>query len=114
MVQRRWSSLVGRTPILSAPRMPAERLDRVHQTLRRRLDDAVEDVFQRACLNGDLDTARALLQVLEGMHERRQAKYGSNRRLNDDVLRRARTELEQREYALTNPPPPVDLGFPQG
>jgi hypothetical protein len=114
MVQRRWSSLVGRTPILSAQRLPAERLERVHQVLRRRLDDAVEDVFQRACLNGDLDTARALLQVLEGMHDRRQAKHGNNRRLNDDVLRRARAELEQREAALVNPPPPVDLGFSAG
>lgn len=99
MVQRRWSTLVGRMAVLSQPRAPAERLDRIHQAWRRRLDDAVEDVFRQACLAGDLDTAEGLLGVLGRMHTRRATRYGSERRISDDALRRAQEELARRQRA---------------
>lgn len=64
--------------------------------MRRRLDDAVEDAFYRACLNGDLETASDLLNVLVAMHERRRQKYANDRRINDDTVQRARAELDRR------------------
>jgi hypothetical protein len=71
-------------------------MDRVNRTLRRRLSDRVEDLFQAACLAGDLDAADALLTVLVKMHERRSAKFGGERRISDDSLARARAELARR------------------
>jgi hypothetical protein len=50
---------------LSAPRVPMKYTDRLARTYRRRLNDGIEDVFDRACLGGDLETARALLDILE-------------------------------------------------
>ncbi len=96
MVQRRWSTLVGRMAGLSQVRVPVERIERVNQALHRRLDDAVEQVFQQACLNGDLDTAKELLAVLVSMHERRKKKFGEDRRISDDTVQRARDELARR------------------
>ncbi|MDR3535288.1 MAG: hypothetical protein P4L71_02190 [Acetobacteraceae bacterium] len=96
MVQRRWSTLVGRMAGLSQVRVPVERIERVNQALRRRLDDAVDQVFRQACLNGDLDTAKELLAVLVSMHDRRQEKFGSERRISDDTVRRAQEELARR------------------
>lgn len=107
MVQRRWSTLVGRMTVLSQPRVPAERLDRVHLSLRRRLDDAVEQVFRQALLNGDLDTAGELLDVLSAMHDRRQQKFGSERRINDDLLRKARDDLARRRREGKLPLPDI-------
>lgn len=99
MVQRRWSTLIGRMAVRPPPRPPEVRLDRIHQTWRRRLDDAVEDVFRQACLAGDLDTAEQLLDVLGSMHTRRAERYGRDRRISDDGLQRAREELARRQRA---------------
>jgi hypothetical protein len=99
MVHRRWSTLIGHMALLSRPRVPAERIERVHQGFRRRLDDAVEGVFQQACLGGDLETARELLGVMTAMHGRRQRDFGGERRIADDALRRAGQELLRREQS---------------
>jgi hypothetical protein len=90
------STFVSRLTGLSEPSVPYARLERVSQVLRRRLDDAVEDVFNRACLNGDLDTASELLEVLKNMHARRQARVGQERRINDQLVLRATAELSRR------------------
>ena len=84
---------------LSQPKIPANRLDRVNAAFRRRLDDAVEDVFSRACLIGDLETAAELLQVLEYMHERRRKMFGRDRRISDETVVKARRELEWRRQS---------------
>ena len=46
-------------------------LGRINRTFRRRLRDRVEDLFQDACIFGDLATAEELLTVLEHMQARR-------------------------------------------
>lgn len=68
---------------------------RINRTLRRRLSDRVVDVFQEACMTGDLETAEELLQVLEAMQARRQAIVGERRLSNEEVVR-AREELASR------------------
>jgi hypothetical protein len=73
-------------------------LGQINRTLKRRLGDRVEDLFQDACIAGDLDTAEELLTVLENMQNRRDAS-GQDRRVNDDVFAAAREELARRRKA---------------
>ena len=92
--------------------IPGARLARVNQSLKRRLDDDVEEVFNRACATNDLESAADLLTLLEKWHARRQASYGRERRITGVGLQRARKELE-RLNALhgakaATPPAPMD------
>ena len=93
------SSFISRLVGLSEPAVPRDRLERINQILRRRLDDSVEDVFDRACLHGDLDPAAELLDVLKAMHARRQVRAGPERRTSDQAIRRASEELARRKLA---------------
>ncbi len=68
-------------------------LGRINRTFRRRLRDRVEDLFQDACISGDLATAEELLTVLEHMHARR--RDGPNRRAGVS-FDKAREELARR------------------
>lgn len=72
-------------------------LDTVLRTLRRRLDDRVAEVFQVACMSGELEAAEKLLEVLEDLHERRRRDHGRERReINEELIQRARGELQRR------------------
>ena len=71
---------------------------RVNPALRRRLSDRVAEVFQEACLGGDLETAEQLLGVMQDIQERR-AVAGRDRRAGDAELQRAREELATRKAA---------------
>ena len=75
--------------------IPGARLARVNQSLKRRLDDDVEEVFNRACATNDLEAAADLLLLLEKWHARRSANYGRERRISGTNLTRARNELER-------------------
>ena len=74
--------------------IPAHRLDRIRESLRRRLSDQVEEVFSRACSEGDRRTAAALYAILEDMHARRGKQLGNERRISDQSLTKARKALE--------------------
>ena len=71
-----------------------ERLNNVGRSLRRRLSDKIEVLFQEACLSGDLETAESLLAILERMSTRR-TNGAENRRVPLATLERLRAELEQ-------------------
>jgi hypothetical protein len=70
-------------------------LGQLNRTFRRRLSDRVEDLFQQACVAGDLDTAEELLTILENMQKRREA-LGQERRAGDHIFAAAREELARR------------------
>lgn len=91
--------------------IPGDRLARVNQSLKRRLDDDVEEVFNRACASNDLEVAADLLLLLEKWHARRAAHYGRERRVSGANLQRARKELE-RLGALRATDPAVALTEP--
>jgi hypothetical protein len=76
-------------------RIPGSRMARVNQSLKRRLDDDVEEVFHRACATNDLEAATDLLLLLEKWHARRSASYGRERRISGENLLRARKELDR-------------------
>ena len=96
MLRQRWAALVGHTARLQSPPLPAHRLSRVLSSYRRRIDDAVEDVFRQACAAGDLETAEELIGILTNLHERRKAKFSGERRMNDDHIIRAKEDLLRR------------------
>ena len=75
--------------------IPAGRLSQVRQSFRRRLDDDLEAVFKRACLNNDPEAAADLLALLEKWHARRVARFGRERPISDEAVQRARSELER-------------------
>src|ERR1700733_13990710 len=68
---------------------------RMTGTYRRRLDDAMVAVFDRACTTNNLDAAADVLEVLITWHRRRSAKYGRERRINDDHLKSMLAELKR-------------------
>ena len=79
-------------PNLHQPPTPGSRTAAM-SAQRRRLDDAMVAVFERACSSNDLDAAADVLALLEKWHERRAAKYGRERRIDDRALEIARAEL---------------------
>jgi hypothetical protein len=100
---RRLTTLIAHTfvrrdiPSLPRPRpVTAIVHERLNRVLRRRLSDRVMDVFQEACISGDLDTAEELLVVIEAMYSRRQSSAGE-RRISDEDVVQASEELEGRK-----------------
>jgi hypothetical protein len=77
-------------------------LGRINRTFRRRLRDRVEDLFQDACISGDLATAEELLTVLEHMHARR--RDGPDRRAAGMSFDKAREELARRRRTAERSP----------
>ena len=101
---------MGRLPFFPSRRqapveqpIPSQRIARASQGNRRRLDDAVGDAFQRACLNNDLEIAEVLLGVLETLHQRRVDRFGIGRPINDEAITRARLDLAQRRQGWRTP-----------
>jgi hypothetical protein len=75
---------------------PDRVLERISKTLRRRLSDRIEAVFQAACMTGELDTAADLLTVLGNVRERGRRAFGDERRISDDPVAKAQEELVTR------------------
>lgn len=90
MVGRRTSS----RDINIADQKLQERLNSVGRSLRRRLSDKIEVLFQESCLTGDLETAESLLAILERMSTR-PITGSDNRRVPAETLERLRAELER-------------------
>jgi hypothetical protein len=92
---RTFGFIVNRSSALHEVRIPGERLARVNQSLKRRLDDDLEEVFNRALATNDLDAATDLLALMEKWHARRSASYGRERRINSAAIDRAKKDLER-------------------
>ena len=76
--------------------IPAARLKRLNQLPKRRLSDAIMEVFNRACVQNDLRTAAGLLGVLSDLHDRRAKMFGTEENpLEDTSLVQARAELDR-------------------
>jgi len=65
--------------------------------MRRRLEDAVEDVFRAALRRGDFAAAEDLLGVMENMHARAKVRFQGERRGAAMAIERGRRELEDRK-----------------
>jgi hypothetical protein len=83
------------TTNLRAPPIPDARFAHSRPTYHRRLDDAMVTIFEQACTGNNLDAAAEVLTVLETWHERRSARYGSERRIDDRHLVAMRAALKR-------------------
>ncbi len=86
------SAVRSRGPAL----LPPERLERLNRTHRRRLDDVIDEAFKHACMNGDLETATDLADVLERKLARWLLANGSDNRNGSAQLEAMRLELARR------------------
>ena len=89
----------------SAPR-PPQAVDGTRPPSKRRLDDDIEAIFNRACATSNVEAAGDLLAVLEKWHIRRTKKYGRERRINSLDLQAARRKLERLAASRPASPPP--------
>jgi hypothetical protein len=60
----------------------------------------LEDLFRDVCIAGDFDTAEELLAAMGRMRDRR-AGAGVERRLDDDLIPKARDVLDQTKGRLS-------------
>lgn len=67
--------------------------------MRRRLEDAVEDLFYAALKRGDLASAADLLGVMENMQAKARVRLQAEREGTALMIARARDELELRPSA---------------
>ena len=72
------------------------RTPQMQSWLRRRLEDAVEDIFHAAIQRGDLASAEDLLGVMENMHARARVRFQTERRGTALMIEQCRKELEGR------------------
>ena len=84
---------LSRVANLHEAQVPSFRLAHPTRAYRRRLDDALEAVFQRACAANQMDAAGDVLAVLEKWHQLRAAKYGKERRIDSRAITAMRAEL---------------------
>ena len=73
--------------------LPPARLDRLNRAYRRRIDDMIDEAFQHACMNGDLETAADLADLLERKLARWVLAHGSDNRAGSTQLEAMRKEL---------------------
>jgi hypothetical protein len=84
--------------IVEDPRAAQRPASQMQSWLRRRLEDAVEDIFYAALQRGDLAAAEDLLGVMENMQARAKIRFHAERRGTAMMLDRCRKELDSRRH----------------
>jgi hypothetical protein len=92
-MKRNLSFLVRNTLGLHEARIPDSRIARINQSVRRRLEDDLEDMIRRACAGNDLEAATELLELLKKWQERRASKFGRDRRVREAEFESIREDL---------------------
>lgn len=89
---------------MSEPRLPTPRPPDPRKSIRRRMEDQIEALYNRARIGNDLEAASDLLALLEKWFARRPVQVGRERRTNAAALLRARRDLEQLTRARQSKP----------
>ena len=92
---RPFATLVGNVVRLHAAAIPGARPVDYNRRPRRRLDDSLVDIFERAIASNNLDAAADILTILEKWHDRRKSKYGRERRIGDVEMKAMRGDLDR-------------------
>jgi hypothetical protein len=87
--------LYNRCGTLSTIRLPGPPPTDARKSLRRRMEDQIESLYNKACKANDLEAASDLLALLEKWFARRSARAGRERRVDRAALQRVRRRLEQ-------------------
>jgi hypothetical protein len=80
---------------LSTRRLPGPTPSDARKSARRRMEDQIESLYNKACKANDLEAASDLLALLEKWFARRSARAGRERRVDRAALQRVRRRLEQ-------------------
>jgi hypothetical protein len=81
---------------LSKPPIPDPRLTRVNPPVMSRLDEGITELFDHACISGELEAAGDLLALLQRWQSRRSYADEQQRRMAGVHLKRMSGELERR------------------
>ncbi len=102
---RNFGTIIDKHVKLRDPRVPDQRMARVSPPVLGRLDEEIKDLFDYACVAGDLDSAADLLALMEKWHERDAAEAEPQRQLRGILLKRMCGELNRRHIMRGSPPP---------
>jgi hypothetical protein len=87
------------------PAIPEARLERVRPASLSRLDEAILEMFDHACIIGDLDVAADLVVLMERRHARVVHEDEQQKRIGGVHLKRMWGELDRR-YIMKGIRPP--------
>lgn len=93
---RPFGSLIDKAIQLSKPPIPDPRLARVNPPVMSRLDEGLTELFDHACITGELEVAADLLALLERWRAHRTYADEQRRQMAGVHLKRMRGELERR------------------
>ena len=105
---RPFGSLIDKAVQLSKPAIPNPRLARVNPPVMSRLDEGMVELFDHACMTGELEAAADLLTLQEKWQARRAYQDEDQRRMGGVHLKRMRGELERRHIMRGTRPPRYD------
>ena len=94
---RPFGILVEKAVRLREPSIPDARRERANPPPVNHLDEGITDLFNQACVSGDLDAAGDLAALLEHWHARRAYIDEQARRIDRIALKRVHGELERRQ-----------------
>jgi hypothetical protein len=93
---RPFGSLIDKAVQLSKPPIPGPRLARVNPPVISRLDEGIAELFDQACMTGELEAAADLLALLEQWQAHRTYADEQQRRMAGVQPKRMRGELDRR------------------
>ncbi len=102
---RSFGFIVEKMGVFHETRVPDTRLSRANPPDALLLDEAVKSAFDLACLNGDLETAADLLEVLIRREARAAKDARTARPDGGTLLPRMRAELDRRHIMRGTRPP---------
>jgi hypothetical protein len=93
---RPFGSLIDKAVQLRKPEIPDRRLERVNPPVMGRLDEGVMELFDHACVSGELESAADLLALMEKWQTGRAYPDEQQQRMGGVHVKRMRGELERR------------------
>jgi hypothetical protein len=93
---RPFGSIIDKAIQLRKPPIPDPRLERVNPPVMSRLDEGIMELFDQACVTGELEAAAELLALMEKWQARRAYPDEQQRRMGGVHLKRMHGELERR------------------
>jgi hypothetical protein len=91
------------------PEIPAPRLERARPPTLERLDEGILELFDHACMTGDLEMAADFVVLMERRHARHGFDDDQQRRTGGVHLKRMQGELDRRYIMKGIRPPNPEL-----
>ena len=103
---RPFGTMIERSARMREPVIPGSRLERVRPPPLGRLEEGIIELFQHACMTGDLDQAADFVVLMERRHARYVYLDDEQRRVGGVHIKRMLGELDRR-YVMKGIRPPA-------